>query len=126
MNLTRQQVLDYVYPALVAQGGPSRSPNGLCLYNGPEGTHCAIGWLIGSHTAVEGSSVCDLAMTVLFPWLLADLQFYRQLQAAHDTASDRRDSDYNWVQALEPNFNRLASHFNLDFPPTVGVPADGP
>lgn len=44
--LNTQAVFNQVCAALIAQGRPSKLINGVCLYRGPDGIKCAVGYLI--------------------------------------------------------------------------------
>jgi len=112
MNRTRQETFDYVFNQLVAQGGPSYRGS-KCLYNGPDGRHCAIGWLFADAgvTAPEGYGVASVAAGQLVPWLLADLVFYLDLQRAHDDTN----RDVPWEPEITDSFRTLAADYGLTF-----------
>ena len=86
-----QRAFDLACEGLAEQGGPSRDAAGTCLYRGPNGRKCAIGWLIPDGEEPDGLELLPLGD--LIP--SESFRFADALQTAHDrranvTAKDIR------------------------------------
>ena len=100
-NFTKQQVFDFVVENLIKQGGPSVNISTThCLYRGPNGRKCGIGFLITDekykscriptlseeHVAIfEGKNIHGVASSILLEIPEDWLNFLTGLQKVHDT-----------------------------------------
>jgi len=110
-KVSRQQFLDFVYAKLKEQGRPAYA-EGRCLYNGPDGTHCGIGWTIlneGGYRPREGCSVVKVLKELgLWKTRPDDLDFLEDVQKAHDEASKDQ-----FLISLCDNFAWTAHRYRL-------------
>lgn len=106
-----QAVLDFVVPKLVKQGHRSVTPGtDNCQYNGPNGTHCAIGWCANFSTTGGISTLYTYEFTLMeVTFGDIDPDFLRELQDAHDNAA----SDFV-VQFLS-GIASICVHYGLTF-----------
>lgn len=96
--IDRQQIFNTAYRGLASQGFiQSAAPKtGTCLYRGPEGRRCALGWCIPDENyrqELEGLTIDDypsiLEDALGFPDLPEnDIQFLVDLQTYHDQSTD--------------------------------------
>ena len=126
--LTYQQMFDRAFIGLRSQNFvPSYTSTDGCLYNGPNNTHCAWGWVV-KDTGVnvyEGGSAsanpCGLLITS------EDNTFANDLQAAHDYAAHPAvrhswlkkpvGQKYNYkYQEMESNLRKFAAYHGLTVP----------
>lgn len=120
---TKQSIFDTACAAIIAQGKPSLmiKPGGghSCRYRGPDGTKCAIGFLL-SDGQIENYRVMENDTPSQFPEALLDqliteggiqerIAFLSDLQDCHDQAA--RCSDF--VAAFKKNANAFAKNYNL-------------
>lgn len=112
MSETSQEIFTKACRGLRAQGyRRSRGTHG-CLYNGPGGIHCAVGWVISLPAEVcEGLSVDGLAERGLVPREALDL--LRELQYTHDVYGYTPTTMQNELLAI-------ARVRGLTFPPEDG------
>lgn len=111
-----QSVFDFAIAALVAQGRPSISFTGQCMYRGPGGTKCAAGHCIPDSKyspALEGAIVNE--HHDFFAGLGLDLKFLTQLQSVHDLAMFRGGTvDYElWLHDMLSGARELAVLWQL-------------
>lgn len=122
-----QDTFDKVWTAINEQKKPSKkyvqraSGNGadlLCAYRGCNGYKCAIGHLIPDseyYTALEGESL--LAVTQAVPTLKSfkgDVTFLRDLQNAHDGASET----FAFLGTFKMKMHAIANTWGLTVPST--------
>ena len=88
---TRQEIFDIACKGLLTQMKKSEGAE-KCLYRGPDGTKCAIGFLISDETAADfnESSVGSLPFRVIqneigLSGTRDNLYFLADLQAVHDS-----------------------------------------
>ncbi len=120
---SRQEALDGVVARIIAQGGPSRSSNGNCVYRSEffdQECACAIGHLVDDETALAWDGVSEfgslgvitLSVRGFLPdFLEADKEFYSRLQAAHDETPR-----INFFPDFFINIRRLCSQYDLTIP----------
>lgn len=107
MTYTKQEAFNTSYLGVIGQGGFSRDDDA-CMYRGPNGLKCGIGWLIDDETAkgIEGKGI-DRLPDVIAKIGLSD-GFLLQLQFAHDHARDMPDYRRRMAD--------IASEHNLTIP----------
>lgn len=112
MSKTRQEIFDIAYRGLASQGFErSAIPNGHCLYFGPDGRRCAIGWNLPDN--LPSGSVDGVGYGLYDAMADADISedefdFAEALQAAHDDASNTED--------MKARMAMFAAHYNLTIP----------
>lgn len=96
--MTNQEIFDTAVKGLESQGYKrSINSNGSCLYNGPDNTHCAVGWLIKDEDLDPDAATYGVAsLLFMYPSLFKSLGTYEEvyeklpfledLQTAHDGA----------------------------------------
>lgn len=95
MKERRQRDFDTVMEKITEQGRPSKIGDlSRCVMNGEGGAHCSIGWLLDEDTRVRidtrlggGGVRSEIVQTALPQYMLDDIDFYCDLQRAHDVAS---------------------------------------
>jgi hypothetical protein len=92
---TNEDAIRFAIAKVVEQGCPSYDAvSDKCLYRGPNGTRCAIGWLIPDdrfdHDTMEGKDVSFDAVKEALSGVLPDTEDERlvNLQYAHDVVSE--------------------------------------
>jgi hypothetical protein len=91
--MNRQEMFSKAVSGVIAQGGPSRK-DGKCLYRGPNGRKCIVGYLIKDEDYTtemdniidrNGSGVSNLnALKMLPKYLKGHVVFLVELQGLHD------------------------------------------
>lgn len=138
-KFTRQQYFDFVCTKLLEQGKPCVDEDGSCVYNGPNGMHCGIGWTTIGERVLEGENVMDLlrgspaleeneifhgkrlcpsANNVV---IKNNERFLMDLQAAHDRTARELTSTASFPCYFREVALEVAVHFDLD----ASVLADG-
>lgn len=115
--MTKQEIFNKAYLGLKSQGFKrSGTVDQPCMYNGPNNTHCAIGWVIPN--LPESHSIKKIAIN--FPEkllgivavnnfeLLQILPFLRRLQTAHDEGFTPTE--------MQRDMLHIAKDFNLEVP----------
>lgn len=126
-ELSAQDVFNLCWHNIIQQGKPSYDPKrNLCLYRGPNGTKCAIGFFLTDKEAIQldSASFGNSAGTTRVQNILAQkgwqfdaLKIAAVLQAAHDVAArDCDDADSSFVRYFQENMRELASEHNLTCP----------
>ena len=116
--MTRQEMFDKAYRGLAAQSfRPSKKegPSGDCVYRGPNGMKCAVGFLIDDETAlrmegygqIKNCFECEIAM----PFDRKDVEFLSSLQDAHDRSRFPSKHD-----SMKKMLEKVAVDFNLTVP----------
>lgn len=114
---TLQEAFDTAYLGVLRQGRPSRSSPGSsgpkCLYRGPDGLKCAMGFLIDDETARknEGRGAYRIAHVLGWSTRLCDLADC--LQTAHDKAS----VGGSFLPLFKDRAVLVAEQFGLTVPP---------
>lgn len=129
MNIptTPQEIFDFTTRKIIEQGGPSRGPNG-CLYRGPFGRKCAIGWLIPDNECPTNIEAVGVVALVIRDWpTLLPRQipsgFYSGLQDAHDFAGPDMSTFWGeWKDSL----GKLAEAYHLSPAVLSEIPEDAP
>lgn len=110
--MTLQEMFDTATRGIISQGGKSADDYGECLYRGPDGRKCAVGWLISDFVAEEhegeGAHYIQTKRPNLFSsrgWDLLD-----ELQHAHDTSGV---DDFGPGRVWSQRVRRVASRFGL-------------
>lgn len=123
-----QEIFDKAYLGLKAQGRQSRVEEGnMCLYHGPDGSHCGVGFLVSPDVAAawDKRGVTEIETLLdtdanedephvlgIEPWMHANRKLLVQIQEAHDSAKFwHRKND-----GFEANFARVARLFGLTIP----------
>lgn len=115
-EFTEQQVFDFVATKLLAQGAPSMAATGdVCAYNGQDGRHCAIGWLMQNEppeviAGAEGMGASDLVPRLGYRGLYAAIELLDDLQFAHDSCT----KPGVFVGAYKARMRELAHTHGLD------------
>lgn len=120
---TDQTAFEFAARKVIEQGRQSiYSGQGGCLYRGPGGLKCHIGWLIpddwynsfGDPEVVEGRTSFDLVEIVPeFSGLNAEFLSY--CQKAHDDADEYADdADAGFVAQYSRRLRKVAARFGLD------------
>lgn len=121
MMRTAQELFTTAVRGVLAQGEPSFVADRGCVYRGPNGKKCAIGFLLDDETARKGdemlSSVNDL-------WqkgrLTAELNAHRkmlhQLQEAHDNPATDGETGAHFITSFTERARNVAKDFGLEFP----------
>mgnify|MGYP003413908999 CR=1 FL=1 len=115
--MSLQADFDHVWAKLTEQGVPSATPNGSCFYNGPNGTHCALGHLFTKEeleTIPEGQNIFRLNDSHVLPHRFQEnINFYADLQQAHDDAAV---FPTQFVEDLHLNLRRVGYFYGLKVP----------
>lgn len=88
---TRQQIFDTAYRGLASQGFRKSAAKGRCLYRGPNGRKCAIGWCIPDDVKFDeatytlNKALDDAGISQDDDW------FCCELQTVHDSARSPDD-----------------------------------
>lgn len=109
MNL--QQAFDIAYNGVVKQGKPSvrycTSGRTECVFNGPDGTHCAIGFLI-----LEPNYLDDIC---ILPG-----NFFEDIRNAHDESAPQyliyTNRSIRFVTEFKHRMSLVAKKWNLNVP----------
>jgi len=137
-KFTRQQYFDFVCTKLLEQGAPCVDENGDCVYNGPNGMHCGIGWTTIGEQVLETESVRGMLTGELDNhdeeaddgWLFCpdvdgavyrEVGFLTRLQQAHDRTTSSLHNYGDFETSFVIFAKRLADEFQLD----ASVLADG-
>ena len=96
--MTKQEIFDKAVIGLHSQNwqrciDPNIVSFTSCVYNGPNNTHCAIGWVFAIDSFSEGSDAAALFIESCLPPIpnTNSVKFYLNLQACHDTALDESE-----------------------------------
>ena len=115
--MTVAEIIEKSSSALIAQGCKALKPESVnnCRYRGPNGTKCAIGWLIPDDKylpEMEDSTVASILegydLSFLLPTdLPSDLgiKFLTELQSIHDET-------WNTVESWPSKFQKLAEKWS--------------
>ena len=123
--MTPQELFDKAYIGVVKQGVPSRSESGGCFYRGPNGSKCAVGFLIDDETAEEweGFGVWYVLRGApnLPAWFVENADLLEVMQKAHD---DSGLGDFTFVpEKFLPDFkarmHEIAQSYSLTVPEVV-------
>lgn len=114
-KLTKQEMFDRAYRGLAGQKWRQsiRPGNDSCVYNGPNRTHCAFGWIDTKIPALYNSDTSiqmlhDAGVGVAAKLDAELLGFAAELQNAHDGADVPRD--------MRSAFKAIASEHGLKIP----------
>lgn len=95
---TRKEIFDLAYAGIKSQGFKrSAKPHG-CLYRGPEGRKCAIGWLIPDEKYIpemENYSLRSSGILEVAEINPEDVNFCIELQVCHDKAYTEADMQFS-------------------------------
>jgi len=111
----RQDYFDRGARGVIAQGRPSVGDNGDCVYRGPDGCRCVVGWLIPDEryeTRLDDGdfSAKNPAVVQAVGAPLEDVGFLRDMQYAHDEAAESK----NFVADFVASMRGLADEYGLD------------
>jgi len=115
--MTRQQAFDFVWERISQQGQPSWQDGVGCLYRGPNGLKCAIGWLISDDDykpSLESKCPTDPRFPRLPSLKGLPRDFLECMQDCHDTVAGV--DPLNFVQEFQQNMIRLANREGLKCP----------
>ena len=119
--MDKQEIFNYVIPALIAQGGQSVDGTGACAYRGASGRKCAIGMLIKDEfyePELEGTSVAHygviLALRRSSVNIFDNEEFLHNLQRIHDSFSDT--AGISWKEHVIRSAAAVAERHNLHIP----------
>ncbi len=111
----KQAAFDHVWAFITAQGRPSYDEETrTCVYDGPDGTHCAAGCLIKPGTVKDNGSGI-LLVHKEHPELFepgCDLAFLADLQQCHDSSVGFGD----FLFRFEGRMRNLARKYKLTVP----------
>jgi hypothetical protein len=116
----KQQAFNLAYLGVTSQGKPSvdlTKGSNYCLFNGPDGCHCNIGWLADLEKE-------DTSLDTIAAKLHIDLDFLRELQASHDGAVGHHyvsekavaKRDKGFIARYKASMAQLAHAHNLRVP----------
>lgn len=130
-EFTRQQYFDFVCTKLLEQGAPCvGDESNYCVYNGPNDTHCGIGWTVIGESVLEEETIrslltgdlakhdgeCDDGW-VLFPGMGEavdrEVDFLHDLQRAHDDTTLYRPMS-PFVPAFKDAARGVARSYDLN------------
>jgi hypothetical protein len=131
-TVTEQEVADYTIGKLLEQGYASLDMDGNCVYRGPEGSKCAIGWLIPDDAydpnmdAYNANGVTDVTNKYfrknedeLCAFDLR-IQFLSELQVLHDNAlsgvKDAMGRDEDFLESFKHSAEFYYATKGLVFP----------
>jgi hypothetical protein len=113
----RQMIFNTVYTHLMLQGRSSVSATGHCKYRGPNGTKCAVGFLIPDskyQEDIEGLAVHNLVD--LYPQVFsasdALIPLLTSMQMVHDSASHCDPMQFRAY--VTDGFRAIAKKYNLN------------
>lgn len=113
---TLQEAFDTAYLGVLRQGRPSRAlplrSGPLCLYRGPGGLKCAMGFLIDDETAQKYEGVRADRVAYCLRWSQKLGQLADALQGAHDTAPP----DDGFLPSFKDSAAEVAKRFGLTVP----------
>jgi hypothetical protein len=115
--MTQQEAFDKVVINLRRQDKPSIDDKGHCLFRGPNGTKCAVGWLIPDE---EYKPEFDVDGMNKWPPYFNGLtrEFLIDIQKAHDTAAALQYyKNLSFTGVLEDQFRYIAAVYTLTIPP---------
>ena len=114
--MNKQEAFDRAWHGIIKQGCASwDDEEEICKYNGPDGTHCAVGWLVDDPsvlTPVEGHAV--RAATQVLRELGLPTKFLIELQRAHDLAAEGASNHF--IPRFKGNMRKLAAEHELTVP----------
>jgi hypothetical protein len=113
----RQMIFNTVYTHLMLQGRSSVSATGHCKYRGPNGTKCAVGFLIPDSKyieEIEGLAVHNLVDLYPQVFKIADalLPMLSRMQMVHDSASHCDPEQFRAY--VTDGFQSIAKYYNLN------------
>ncbi|MES0134488.1 hypothetical protein NKJ88_05925 [Mesorhizobium sp. M0016] len=118
--MNRQKAFDTAYLGVIKKGKPSMTKGGGCVYRGPNRRKCDIGQLLTNKEAEGLDSSDDTSVRKLFRagalparFIEADLDFYDELQSAHDQAAD---TSKDFLDAFRANMATVARDYELTVP----------
>jgi hypothetical protein len=122
-HVSKADVLDFVKDKLLEQGKVSYDGN--CMYNGPEGTHCAIGHMltakqqdvinydnIHSQIDINSSPVGDIIDLFDIKISSNKLEFLKDLQTVHDSLF-KVTEEKEFKQGIKQNIKSLAKQYKV-------------
>lgn len=117
MHLSKQEIFNKAYRGLESQGFQRSARRDRCLYRGPDGLKCAVGWLIPDEKYegriemyvlnINELEFMEYLTPILGPLTPEDVIFLRHLQSAHDQPAP---DDMKYA------LHRFASTHNLTIP----------
>lgn len=123
--MTRQEMFTTAYLGVIAQGGPSTSPDFQgCAYRGANGRKCGVGQIMTDEEYNPGMEIKNVATLVeeesqlsftVPTWLVEEKEFLQDLQLAHDNASEDADGE-EFIAYFRNNMRNLASDYDLTVP----------
>lgn len=109
------EIWKYVYDCIVKQGNPSVTKDDLkCLYRGPDGKKCSVGWMIKDEDFNEMFNSDDVADLIDFLNLNiteSRINFLKDLQAAHDKNWDLESEKF--IEAFKNSMNILKKKYAI-------------
>lgn len=113
--MTEQEIFNAAVRGLASQGFERCvAENGNCVYNGPDGRHCALGWVVPEedrHLLIEGTSPYHLSVGLISTVRGNDdisLNFLASLQQAHDKAAN--------AEKVKQNLRNFGREHDLELP----------
>lgn len=108
-----EQILDHAIMHLVEQNRQSMSMYGKCMYNGPNGLHCAIGWVQPDAPFKENVPASDNIPLLLMRGVISEEQAHSQefsewldmVQRAHDWVNNFPVTTY--AERFQQDLERL-------------------
>ena len=123
-----QECFDFIYKAVVKQNEQCLNDAGNCSYIGPNGTHCAAGFLLNAkelQILTETSSLSDDFGTASRRLLKKHKQtrLIVDMQEAHDLPSDKKNdcsmpckNRSKFLKEFKKNASKVAVKFGLKVP----------
>lgn len=119
IDLTKQEMFDIAYNGIVNQGKPGIDSGGDCVYQGPDGSMCAVGLIFDAHgigglrnlegDVLEAASALDLDLTG------EQIDFMDSMQTAHDSAAQTGDI-LGFMDRFRFNMSMMAEKLGLSIP----------
>jgi len=114
---TQQEAFNRAYLGILGQGRASITENGMCVYNGPDETHCAIGWLIPPEY-YDKKFDKELTLVKVMSRVPAlrnlDYVFLSELRSVHDNAADIGFLDF--IEKFKKKAQAFATKYSLTMP----------
>lgn len=115
-----QEIFNKAVLGVIEQGKPSKFNSEVCAYRGPDGTKCAVGFLITdgfispkmNHQGLRDHEHIWGAVLASNPGKEISREMLVDLQDAHDTAAYCEDFLYNFQEQAKA----VAQKWNLEMP----------
>lgn len=109
-----QQIFTTAFLGVIGQGCFSVDASSTCLYRGPNGAKCPVGWLIDDALAASFGTltICHVPLGILPAFIATNLGLCHQMQEAHDIACYANEG----IPGFCDRMLKVAARFNLEVP----------